>query len=46
MPFGNITLSAVRYDNEPAIRSLSAVVVGTGALDINETIKWISIKFL
>jgi hypothetical protein len=40
MGFGNITLSAVRYDNEPAIRSLSAVVVGTGALDINETIKW------
>jgi hypothetical protein len=40
MPFGNITLSAVRYDNEPAIRSLSAVVIGTGAPDSDETIKW------
>jgi hypothetical protein len=40
MAFGNITLSAVRYDNEPIVRSLSAVVIGTGAPDSNETIKW------
>ena len=40
MPFGNITLSAVRYNNVPAVRSLSAVVVGTGTPSINETIKW------
>ena len=40
MPFGNITLSAVRYDNEPAVRSLSAIVVGSGVPDSNETIKW------
>jgi len=40
MAFGNITLSAVRYNNEPAVRSLSAVVVGPGIPDNNETIKW------
>jgi hypothetical protein len=40
MGFGTITLSSVRYDNEPAVRSLSAIVVGTGALDSGETIKW------
>jgi hypothetical protein len=40
MGFGNITLSAVRYDNEPAVRSLSAIVVGPGIPDNDETIKW------
>ena len=39
MPFGNITLSAVRYNNEPAVRSLSAIVIG-GTPSSDETIKW------
>jgi hypothetical protein len=40
MGFGTITLSSVRYDNEPAVRSLSAIVVGPGIPDNDETIKW------
>ena len=41
MAFGTITLSAVRYNNEPAVRSLSAIVIGSpGTPGSNETIKW------
>ena len=39
MGFGTITLSSVRYDNEPAVRSLSAIVIG-GTPSSDETIKW------
>lgn len=40
MALGKLTLSAVRYDNEPALRSLTAVIVPALLPDGNEVVKW------